>query len=1129
MADNFGLKIGVEGEKEFKSALRDINQSFKVLGSEMNLVSASFGKNDKSVQALTARNSVLGKEIDAQKEKISTLKDALANAAESFGENDKRTQAWTVQLNNARADLIGLEKELDENSKALDESADGFEDAEKGAEDFGEAIKKSGRDAEESGGSFSKLGGILKTTCKAVIGTAAAIGGAAAVAGAGMFKMADSAANTGKEVNNMSQKLGLSREGFQEWQYILKKSGTSIDVMGIGMKTLQKTMGGMTEDGDSASKAFAAVGLSFDEVKGKTPEEALNMTVKALQDMPAGADKTAAALKLFGKGAMELQPLLNKASADTDELRQRAHDMGLVLSDEQIDNSVKFKSAMGRIKDTMEGIKLQLGSSIVPAFADGLGAFLDFANGAEGGEEKMKSAIDNIIAALSDTFPALITRGSQIALALVSGLSSALPGLAAALSSALPQLIAAIASVLPEIALSVMQAVPLIAEALLSALPALADAGVQVIIALAAGISGMLPALIPVAVEALMTITSGLLGNIPLIISAAAQLAAGLADGIIGALPVIAAALPEVIDGIITAILGSIPLIIGAGIDLLTSLVDALPEIITAIVEAIPQIIDGIITAVIDSVPLIIRAGIDLIVSLVQALPTIITTIVAAIPKIVSGLTGAITGNIDKIIVAGVTLLVALVKNTPKIITEVVKAVPLIVSGIVKAITELVPKLAEAGLNLIKGLWKGMSDAGAWLWDKIKSLFSGIMDKVKGFFGIKSPSTVMADIGENLSKGLAKGIGSKEKEVQAAMKKLTTGTAKVTKAAFTELSKELKKINDTHAKNLSSLQKESAKKHEEIRKEYEKTIDDIGKKQKQLAAGISGFSGLFAAPSINDAVHTDSLVRNAEMQTKQVQDFYDVIEKLKKRNIPQEIIDQFVDMGPGAALQLQQFAAMTDMQLAEYLSLYEKRQKLASNLASKQYADERADAAAARDIAYKEAKADLENAIAEENARYNLEMAAFTKTVDKKMQEVGKALKDGLKKGAKMSKSEASKVAANLTKGIVTQVKKELGIKSPSRVFAGIGEFMAAGIGVGFEREMKKVEENLKDAIPKEIDTDTVARQMNRAGLLTRTEGQDGGRGAFQVIQNFYTEAGDYAKQQRAAARELRQVARALA
>ena len=74
MADNFGLKIGIEGEKEFKKALSEINQSFKVLGSEMKLVSSQFDKNDKSVQALSARNTVLNKEIEAQKNKVEFLR-----------------------------------------------------------------------------------------------------------------------------------------------------------------------------------------------------------------------------------------------------------------------------------------------------------------------------------------------------------------------------------------------------------------------------------------------------------------------------------------------------------------------------------------------------------------------------------------------------------------------------------------------------------------------------------------------------------------------------------------------------------------------------------------------------------------------------------------------------------------------------------------------------------------------------------------------------------------------------------------------------------------------------------------------------------------------------------------------
>lgn len=74
MADNFGLKVGIEGEKEFKKALSEINQSFKVLGSEMKLVSSQFDSNDKSIQALSARNTVLNKEIDAQRQKIETLR-----------------------------------------------------------------------------------------------------------------------------------------------------------------------------------------------------------------------------------------------------------------------------------------------------------------------------------------------------------------------------------------------------------------------------------------------------------------------------------------------------------------------------------------------------------------------------------------------------------------------------------------------------------------------------------------------------------------------------------------------------------------------------------------------------------------------------------------------------------------------------------------------------------------------------------------------------------------------------------------------------------------------------------------------------------------------------------------------
>ena len=159
MADSFGLKIGLEGEKEFKKALADINQSFKVLGSEMKLATSQFDKNDKSVEALAARNKVLRKEIDEQTTKIDTLRKALQNAATSFGENDRRTQNWQIQLNNAEAALNDMNRELDENEKA---------------------IKDGGKAAEESGSKFEGFGKVLKTVGVA-LGAVAVAAGAAAV------------------------------------------------------------------------------------------------------------------------------------------------------------------------------------------------------------------------------------------------------------------------------------------------------------------------------------------------------------------------------------------------------------------------------------------------------------------------------------------------------------------------------------------------------------------------------------------------------------------------------------------------------------------------------------------------------------------------------------------------------------------------------------------------------------------------------------------------------------------------------------------------------------------------------------------------------------------------------------
>ena len=86
---SFGFRLGIEGEREFKSKLSEINQNMKVLGSELKVVSSAFDGQEKSVRSLSARNEVLKKTVDEQKEKVRLLTEALQNASESFGENDR--------------------------------------------------------------------------------------------------------------------------------------------------------------------------------------------------------------------------------------------------------------------------------------------------------------------------------------------------------------------------------------------------------------------------------------------------------------------------------------------------------------------------------------------------------------------------------------------------------------------------------------------------------------------------------------------------------------------------------------------------------------------------------------------------------------------------------------------------------------------------------------------------------------------------------------------------------------------------------------------------------------------------------------------------------------------------------
>ena len=167
----------------------------------MKLASSEFDKNDKSIAAVTVRNQVLNKAIDAQKDKISTLESALKNATESFGENDRRTQNWAIQLNNAKAELNGMERELEETAEDAD--------------NLGEELEESGKSADNAGGRFENLGGVLK-------GIGIAMGAVAVAAGAAAIKLGTEIV---KQFGELEQNLGGSEGVFGKYAASIQKTG----------------------------------------------------------------------------------------------------------------------------------------------------------------------------------------------------------------------------------------------------------------------------------------------------------------------------------------------------------------------------------------------------------------------------------------------------------------------------------------------------------------------------------------------------------------------------------------------------------------------------------------------------------------------------------------------------------------------------------------------------------------------------------------------------------------------------------------------------------------------------------------------------------------------------------------
>ena len=138
--------------------------------------------------------------------------------------------------------------------------------------------------------------------------------------------------------------------------------------------------------------------------------------------------------------------------------------------------------------------------------------------------------------------------------------------------------------------------------------------------------------------------------------------------------------------------------------------------------------------------------------------------------------------------------------------------------------------------NIVEGVWKGISDSAKWLLGKIKEWCGSILKGIKAFFGIESPSRVMAGIGEDIGQGMANGIEDTKnlviKSARTVGKALISEEEKIQKQ-LAEMDKAaiLKKEKESEQKHKEALDKKYAELAKANKKNQQKIYDDIAKLQ----------------------------------------------------------------------------------------------------------------------------------------------------------------------------------------------------------------------------------------------------------------------------------------------------------
>ena len=503
--------------------------------------------------------------------------------------------------------------------------------------------------------------------------------------------------------------------------------------------------------------------------------------------------------------------------------------------------------------------------------------------------------------------------------------------------------------------------------------------------------------LLPRLVTGLSQLAQALAVQLPQIIQ---TLLPALIQGAVGVVGALIVNLPQILQSLITAI---VTVFRGFGAQLqqsggemldriVSGLQNGLPKILNKAVEIVLKVVDGITK----NLPKILAVAGEIIGSLITGIVKFLPKLAAKVPDIISTIVKVIGSLLSSIVTLGVSVMKSFISGITSWIGNLGKKALSVGKKAVSSIKSGISGIADVGLNLVKGLWNGISNAKDWVLGKIKGFGESILNGLKDFFGIHSPSRVMETvIGKNLALGVANGITKNSKYAKksaaemaqvvldAAQKRLDKykvyndmsieaevaywdtirreckkGTDArlqadqnyfAAKAALDaqyitdseEILNQLKRLYDLSAADEVQYWAEiaaAAKKGTDARiaaeEKYQAALDNYYKEYESYVQNVMGQMDLFKEYVQNEAVSPDSLVTNLQSQIGGLESYYQTMAELQNKIGGTALYDYLADLGVDHLSELQAVNGMADQQLQQYVELYNQKYELAQKIAT---------------------------------------------------------------------------------------------------------------------------------------------------------------------------------------------------